>query len=94
MELYTIPKHLDDPARFLFWPVDEAAIALTIVVIGLISDHLIIGLLFAIIVSIMHTSVKRKWGKTVLIQAAYWYFPPLILNTKSTPPSYIRSYLG
>ena len=42
---FAIPRRLDDPERWLFWTLDEAAVLLGPVVLGLAANEFVVGLI-------------------------------------------------
>lgn len=92
---YQIPKHLDDPPRWLFWTIDEAAALLAPFILGiLIFNQTLLGFMTGIITMILLKRLKGNEGSNYLLRLVYWYLPSELLNLKATPSSHIRHYIG
>lgn len=94
MEKYYIPKHLDAPARILFWTFDEALMFMVPMFIGVMTNHGVIGILFAVGLFKGWKRIKGVGNSNLLKCLAYWHYPASVLGLKSTPDSSIRNYLG
>lgn len=94
-EKYCVPTHLDDPPRWLFWTIDEAAALLAPLVLGiLLFNQTLFGFMTGIIAMVLVKKLKGSEGHNYLLRLVYWHLPSQLLNLKDTPPSYIREYLG
>lgn len=92
-EKYYIPKHLDEPPRWLFWTLDEACALLLPVILNLmVFNHLIVGLGIGISMMLLLRKLKGAQGHYFLMNLIYWHLP--VSHFQVTPPSYIREYLG
>ena len=89
---YTIPSRLDDPERWLFWTLDEAAALLGPAVLGLAANAFVTGLLAGLGAWALLRRAKRGGGAHVAICALYWYLPGFTLGLKGAPPSHVRRY--
>ena len=86
--------HLDDPLRFLYWTLDEAATIVGPVFFGLAIEHPFLGLLGSFACYAAVRTVKKRFGLENLKHALYWYLPKSHKHLPSVPPSYIREYIG
>ncbi|MBP6985490.1 MAG: type IV conjugative transfer system protein TraL [Alphaproteobacteria bacterium] len=91
---HIILHHLDDPLRILKWTVDEAAILILPMFFGLAIDHFIVGLLMSAFGFWGLRNLKRRLGLMAVKHALYWYLPHNRRKLPTSPPSYIREYLG
>ena len=57
---YAIPRRLDDPERWLFWTLDEAAVLLGPVVLGLAVNEFVVGLVAGVAAWLTLRRVKRR----------------------------------
>ena len=92
--LVYIPKHLDDPPRFLFWSIDEAGVLILPIFFGLFFGFLCTGLLFGSALLVLFRKLKQGRGTTFFLSACYWYLPYCESIWRATPPSHIREYFG
>ena len=91
---HAIPGRLDDPERWLFWTLDEAAVLLGPVVLGLAANAFVTGLLVGLGAWALLRRAKRGGGAQVAFQALYWFLPDFVLGLKGAPPSYLRRLIG
>lgn len=91
---HAIPRRLDDPERWLFWTVDEAAALLGPALLGLAANAFVTGLVAGIGGWLLLRRIKRGAGGNVVHYALYWFLPDFALRLKSTPASHVRRYLG
>ena len=91
---HAIPRRLDDPERWLFWTLDEAAVLMGPALLGLAANHFVPGLAAGVGGWLVLRRVKRGGGANIARQALYWYLPDFVLGLKATPASHIRRYIG
>ena len=91
---HTIPRRLDDPERWLFWTLDEAAALLGPAVLGLAANRFVVGLVAGVGAWMLLRRAKRGGGTNIALYALYWFLPGFVLNLKATPPSHVRRYVG
>lgn len=91
---FWIPQYLDEPERILFFTLDEAMILFSPFVLGIVMEHLLIGLLLGIAGLYSYRKLKGTHGKSVMLYAKYWYLPASMSRMIFTPPSHIRFYQG
>jgi len=89
---YYVPRHLDDPPKFLLWSLDEAMVLLVPFIIGVLLSQVVIGMVLGVLSMLMVRRLKSKEGSNILFSLLYWHFP--INRFSHTPPSYIRTYIG
>lgn len=91
---YQIPRHLDDPFKIIIFTIDEFLILVVPFFIGLwVINAPITGLLIGAAGVFGLKKLKGAQGHYYLYQLMYWYLPPL-RKLHSTPPSYMREFLG
>lgn len=90
---YYIPKMLDEPFRIYLLTIDEFILLVIPVVLGLFFDQTIIGFILGISGLLLIKKFKGEQGHFYLMHLAYWYMPDIV-RFKTTPPSYIREYIG
>ena len=91
---HAIPRRLDDPERWLFWTVDEAAVLLGPGLLGLAANAFVTGLVVGVGGWLLLRRIKRGGGAHVVHFALYWFLPDFALRLRATPPSHVRRYLG
>ena len=91
---HTIPRRLDDPERWLFWTVDEAAALMGPALLGLAANQFVPGLIAGVGGWLLLRRVKRGGGANIARYALYWFLPDFVLRLKATPPSHLRRYAG
>jgi len=91
---HTIPRRLDDPERWLFWTVDEAAALMGPALLGLAANQFVPGLVAGVGGWLLLRRVKRGGGANIARYALYWFLPDFVLRLKATPPSHLRRFVG
>ena len=91
---HAIPSRLDDPERWLFWTLDEAAALLGPALLGLAANAFVTGLLSGLAGWALLCRAKRGGGADVAICALYWFLPGFALGLRSAPPSHLRRFTG
>lgn len=89
---HTIPRHLDDAGKFLFWERDVATIGLLGMLIGIATDFPIIGLMIGMLFSFLYSKLKASKHPGMATHFLYWFtgFP----EPKELPGSHIRELNG
>ncbi len=70
---HTISTRLDDPERWLFWTLDEAAVLLGPAVLGLAANAFVIGLVAGLGAWALLRRAKRGGGADTAVCALYWF---------------------
>ena len=91
---HTIPRRLDDPERWMFWTVDEAAALMGPALLGLAANHFVPGLIAGVGGWLLLLRVKRGGGANIARYALYWFLPDFALRLKGTPASHLRRFVG
>ena len=87
-----IPRHLDDPPRFLFWDLDEAVLFMLALILGLMVDLLFFGGATGIALVMLYGRAKSGRHRAFALHLMYWYLP-VTLGFRRTPPSCIREFI-
>ena len=91
---HAIPRRLDDPERWLFWTLDEAAALMGPAVLGLAANAFVTGLVAGGAAWMVLRRIKRGGGANIAVYALYWFLPGFVLGLKATPPSHLRRFAG
>ena len=91
---HTIPRRLDDPERWLFWTMDEAAVLLGPAVLGLAANQFVAGFIAGVGGWLLLRRVKRGGGANIAAYALYWFLPGFVLRFHGSPASHVRRYAG
>ncbi len=91
---HAIPSRLDDPERWLFWTLDEAAALLGPALLGLAANAFLTGLLTGLAGWALLRRAKRGGGADVAICALYWFLPGFALGFRGAPASHLRRFIG
>lgn len=92
MDKYYIPKHIDDPARIVFFTIDEAALIAFVMIVSLALGYELIGLLLAIAAYYFYKTLKGKEGPAFIKKYMYWNFN--LGSRHLIPSASIRKYKG
>ncbi len=91
---YYLPQNLDQPFRVFLLTMDEfLLLILPILMVGFVLNSMVIGFILGIGALLAVKKFKGEQGHYYILHLIYWYLPPLI-KFNSTPPSYIRAYIG
>ena len=93
-ERYTIPSRLDDPERWLFWTMDEAAVLMGPAMLGLAANAFVPGLAIGIGGWLVLRRIKRGGRAGLVLHAVYWFLPGRVLGLKGAPGSHRRRLAG
>ena len=91
---HAIPARLDDPERWLFWTLDEAAALLAPALLGLAANAFVTGLIAGLAGWALLRRAKRGGGADTALCALYWFLPGFALGLKAAPPSHLRRFTG
>lgn len=94
MDKYAIPKHLDDPELIGFWTLDEFLVMVIPFLWGVLSQHIVIGLLLAIILWLSYRKLKAGRSMYWLLHWGYWHLPGGFFGLRTAPPSSFRVMVG
>ena len=86
-ERFTVPGRLDDPERWLFWTLDEAAALLGPAVLGLAANAFVAGLVTGV-------GAWLALRRVMALHAVYWFLPGFVLRLRGTPESHLRRFAG
>ncbi|MDX8401650.1 MAG: type IV conjugative transfer system protein TraL [Mariprofundaceae bacterium] len=88
-----MPRHLDDPEKFLWWDFDQALIVVAIIGFSIVVNMVIAGAILGVIAGMAIGRLKSGRGRGYLVHTAYWYLP-MDLGLKRTPPSHVTRFIG
>jgi conjugal transfer pilus assembly protein TraL len=89
----SIPSRLDDLPKFLWWDFDVALLAMTGMVFGFVSEHIIVATAIGFGSAALYQRSKSGKHRAFGLHLLYWY-TPIRMGMKATPPSAIREYIG
>ena len=90
--LLAIPRHLDDPPRFLFWDLDEAILFMLALILGMMVDFLFVGAATGVALVVAYGRAKSGRHRAYALHLMYWHLP-VSLGFRRTPPSWIREFI-
>jgi len=88
-----MPRHLDDPEKFLWWDFDVVLVSMGIVFFGVVGGMLTMGIILGILSGRFYNSFKSGKSKGFTVHMSYWYLP-ISLNLKVVPDSDLRFFVG
>jgi len=94
MDRYVIPGKLDEPERIAFWTIDEFVAMAGPFFIGILSQHIVLGIMFGALGWWGLRKAKAGRATSWLLHAAYWYLPSTVTGVRAVPPSYLRLMAG
>lgn len=94
MDRYSIPSHLDDPELIGFWTLDEFLAMAVPFIWGILTQHVVIGLVLAVLGWWGFRKLKAGRATSWIFHMAYWYLPSSFTGLKATPPSHLRIMVG
>mgnify|MGYP002684662139 FL=1 len=94
MNRYQVPSHLDDPELIGLWTLDEFLAMVIPFTWGVLSQHIIFGLVAACLGWWLLRKAKAGRAVSWVIHTAYWYLPGSFMGLKATPPSHLRLMAG
>lgn len=89
-----IEQRLQDKPRFLFIPMDEAAVLGLPILVGLLSKDLILWGAAAFALWSLWKWLKGEGGLEILFAAAYWYLPFELAFFRPLPDSAVSVWEG
>lgn len=87
LQEYYIPKHLDSPARILFWTVDEFMMFFAPILMGLFLDQLLVATIIGVFCYSKWKRIKGIGKGNVPLFFIYWFLPKKFTKFKRTPHS-------
>lgn len=88
-----MPRHLDDPEKFLWWDFEQALIVVAIIGFSIVVNMITAGVVFGVVAGIGLGRLKSGRSRGYLVHTAYWYLP-LDMGMKRTPPSHVTRFVG
>ena len=93
-EQHYLLNYLDQPARFLFFTLDEFFILLLPLMIGFWFMWAFTGLLCSVGGFLALRLLKKNTGNGSLRNTLYWHLPTSPRHMKLLIPSHIREFMG
>lgn len=88
---HVILNYIDKPARLLLWSADQVMVCICPFALGMITEHICLGITFSIVASIGFKWVKKKFGNIKIRSILYWNFlTSEKLVKQGLPPSHVR----
>lgn len=91
-EVVKIEQRLQDPARFLVLPADEAACLGFPILMGLLSKQLLLAAPIALVLWASWRFLKGNGGIEYVLAASYWFLPSEIGFFRPLPPSSVERW--
>jgi len=88
-----MPRHLDDAEKFLWWDFEQALIVVAIIGFSIVVNMIMAGVVFGVVAGIALGRIKSGRSRGYLVHTAYWYLP-MDLGMKRTPPSHVARFIG
>lgn len=88
-----VPRKLDEPPRFFFWEFDIALVFLVGIGFGILSNQIVLCTVLGTVGATVFSKTKSGQHPGYLVHLLYWYLP-LNIGLKRTPPSYEREFVG
>jgi len=88
-----MPRHLDDTNKLLWWDFDQALISIAIFGLSIILNMLLVGVILSIATGGFIGRLKSGRSRGFMAHTAYWYLP-MDMGLKRTPPSHIVKFVG
>jgi conjugal transfer pilus assembly protein TraL len=91
---YQIPRYIDEPTKIILWTIDEfLALTIPFAIVMFCLNSPITGVVIGALAVFLLKKLKGEQGHYFIYNLMYWYLPEMV-RFKSTPPSYIRDFLG
>lgn len=88
-----MPRHLDDPEKFLWWDFDQALITIAVIGFSIVVNMVAVGAVLGAAAGVAIGRLKSGRSRGYLVHTAYWYLP-LDMGMKRTPPSHVTRFVG
>jgi len=91
---HVILSCMDSPTRILIWPASQVLVCSLPFALGMVTDHVLIGLVMTFISSVLFKMFRKRFGIGKLRSILYWHLPTSSnLVNKGLPPSYVRFWI-
>jgi conjugal transfer pilus assembly protein TraL len=91
---HVILSHIDRPTRILLWPAGQFFACAIPLAVGMVADHLVVGLLFSILSVGFFRWFGNRFGHGRFRAIMYWYLPTAARVEKlGMPPSHVRYWI-
>ena len=89
---YYIAKHIDEPARIVFFTIDEFLVLMSVFMTCYVLGHEILGVLFAAIAYLAYSKFKKQESSAFMQRRLYWFLSAGSMC--KIPSSFIKKYKG
>ncbi|GLK53529.1 MULTISPECIES: type IV conjugative transfer system protein TraL [Alphaproteobacteria] len=89
-----IPQRLDEPERILIFTPVEFVIVVLCLGTGLLSGHVLIGLIAALLFWQGYQKAKAGLSLQRLFGRMYWLLPPRFVGLRRSPDAALREWVG
>ena len=91
---HVILSHIDAPARILIWPANQVLACSLPFALGMITEHILIGVGISAVTAFLFRLFQNKFGKGKIRSILYWHLPtPKGLVQQGLPPSYVKWWI-
>ncbi|RXV64171.1 type IV conjugative transfer system protein TraL [Burkholderia stabilis] len=87
-----VPSRLDDPEKFLFFRKDVAAIGLAGTIVGVATNHTLLGLVVGVAIAAAWQKFSSGQHPGMSAHVVYWVLG--LPAPKKLPPSDLRELIG
>ena len=94
MRIIKIEQRLQEPARFLLFPLDEAVAFLLPFLLGFMGRKMILGLVIGAVCWWGWRKLKGEGGLDRLAASTYWFLPTALNIYKGLPNSAVSVWKG
>lgn len=88
-----MPRHLDDPDKFLWWDFDQALVVVGVIGFSIVVNMIAVGSILGLVAGVVLGRLKSGRSRGYLVHTAYWFLP-MDMGLKRTPPSHISRFVG
>ena len=94
MDKYYIPRYLDEPTKIILWTIDEfLCFIIPFATLFLCFNAPVSAMVIGFAMVFLLRRIKGEQGNCYLYHLMYWHLPNIV-KLKTTPPSFIRQFIG
>ncbi|MFI5303526.1 MAG: type IV conjugative transfer system protein TraL [Nitrospiria bacterium] len=86
---FKIPRHIDDPQRFMFWELDELGVMVSFMMIGVLFNFFFVGTVLGIIFMFMLSKIKSGRPRGFFM---HWLYHKNLIDIPGLPPSEVKEF--